>query len=504
MRRNMRARLYSDSSVVQLQNMKIQRGSLPPTFSQDNTTILQDPGYYAALYEFSQGSFPQTLWEYGTLITVSTNEFKLFIVNTPIVSAFSEFGTKTSNFISSFNGLSFMATYFQIFDIDARGFTRPLMFVIAHQRAEIISKVFTTYRSTIIKIVERLQKPSIDAFPKDLRKYGNSILLAQRKLGSNDLILSPKVKELERILQKFNITDLNPDEGEEKPTTYFTSIKFELRSASTIINLDGIRSELIELMQGLPKTSAGSNILCYSDYQISPNVIDFGGISFKAEINKFTKFAADSFENKNEYSCKLLQKLSKSHILPFIAFSLLSGTTLVIIYDDLESTKQLAMTLSIFCPFFRPEYLKITNTIDVTNAKKYSIVLSKEIQGDVKNAVSMIDLVKGVYNGKGCPSNSFVNHILADIEKLDIWDSNFNIQALSKLKTISSQFMFKMRNYSKISHNLDEFLSIFQSIGISKEDTPILKYWVYSFYNKTKLKPIISGNVASYWAMASF
>ncbi|EAX89787.1 hypothetical protein TVAG_366910 [Trichomonas vaginalis G3] len=216
MRRNPRARLYSDSSILHMQNMRSVRGSLPLAFPQENSVLFQDLGYYAAMYEFAQGSFPKTLWESGTMTTCQPNEFKLFIVNTPIASAFSDFSTNVSTFISSFKGMHFFAIYFQIFDIDARGFTRPLMFVIAHTNSDLISKVYMGEKERILKMIKNMQSPTIKSFPEDLKKYYASIMLAVKKLEPGDITLSQKVNELKRILEIFKISEVNEELAEGK------------------------------------------------------------------------------------------------------------------------------------------------------------------------------------------------------------------------------------------------------------------------------------------------
>ncbi|EAX89788.1 hypothetical protein TVAG_366920 [Trichomonas vaginalis G3] len=247
-------------------------------------------------------------------------------------------------------------------------------------------------------------------------------------------------------------------------------------------------------MSSMPKTITGANILCYSEYSETKNIIDFGGITNKLCYDGFSRFASKSIETRLTNVSQLIPRLLNSHVFYFIAFTLLSGQTLIIKTEEFASTKSFAEKLTILCPFYKPSHMKITNSINVVDSQQYSIVITKDVVGDVKKVVSLLDLITGYYNGDGCPSSSFVNNVLIDKDKQNLSENTFMLHILTKLKEISSKFMFFMRKFVNYSQTPDELLNAVQSLGISKDDVPILKYWICCYYNKSNLKPILRAN----------
>ena len=495
----MRPRLMSE--IVQTRHQLIPQIS-QNLMSEDSSIFSVNSNFYAAIFEFCQGSFPKTIWEYGILSAANPDNFKLLIVNTPINSVSTAFNKMSSTVISSFEGIFYIAIYFQIFDVEARGFTRPIIFTIANQCEEVIQNIYTHYGKEINDFVSRIQNPSFERFPNELMKFAKSLKLLQEK-EQNNLIINSKMNELSSILSYFGINDISSEGAEERSFEYFSLINNDLRNAKDLCNFKEIVDDLEEFIGDLPTAKYLSNLQNLANYYETNYSIDFGMSSetygFSDYVTKMLVEEMKMSEKDSETIAKVsIRKLVKTRVFFYIAFSLLSGQTLIIKTKDTQTGVALAKKLTVLCPFFKENELHICDSIEAVSCLKYSIVVCKDIIGEYRDIVSFLDIDTGYYSGDGCPPSSYVWKVLGNCT--DISESAFILNVLLRLKHSSAYFVGKLAVVSTEGNNAscDRLLSILKEFGFSNADIPILKYWVHAYFNKnTVFKPILANNRSS-------
>ena len=66
----------------------------------------------------------------------------------------------------------------------------------------------------------------------------------------------------------------------------------------------------------------------------------------------------------------------------------------------------------------------------------------------------------------------------------------FLIDLYSHLKSISNDFIMKLASgNAKVSNTSEQNFKLFKEL--SKEDEPLFRFWILSYFNKHKCKPII-------------
>ena len=498
----MRPRLMSE--IVQSRHIQLVPHNPSNFISEDSSIFSVNTNFYAAIFEFSQGSFPKTIWEYGIMSAANPDNFKLLIVNTPINAISTAFNTHSSTVVSSFDGVYYIAVYFQLFDIEARGFTRQVIFTIANQCQEVVQNIYTHYSKEIDEFVKKLQKPSHESFPNDLIKFAKSLKLLQEKEQTN-LIINSKMKELTTILNHFGITDISSEGAEEKSFEFFSMINNDLRSVRDLTNFKEVVDDLEHFINNLPPAKFIANIQNLTQYYETNYSMDFGNTSGYTNINAFPEFTTDLIieesqilEKDSETISKVsIRRLLKSRIFYFVAFTLLSGQTLIIKSRDKKLGSFLAKKLSILCPFFREKDLHICTEIDAISSLKYSIVVCNKVIGEYKNIVSFLDIDVGFYSGDGCPQTSYVWRVLGRCT--DLSENAFILNVLLRLKSTSSEFIIKLSSIAEGKESSpDHLINSMKEIGFSVADIPIMKYWIHAYFNKNSLiKPILANNKSS-------
>ena len=236
----------------------------------------------------------------------------------------------------------------------------------------------------------------------------------------------------------------------------------------------------------LPNSLLCSSLLSHSDlYETGPS-FDFAGVDRQTG---FSQFSFNLFHQNTEDDRFCFRKLIDSKIFYHCAFVLLSGQTLVIKSDNVIGAKQLGSKFSLFVPFFKPYYYLITDSITVTNSLQYSIVVTKNLVGDNKKLVSILDLNDNTYIGEECHTSSF---IFTNFGKFsDVSERALMISIYSKLKALSSSSIIAMAEFAVTSTSSDRVMSALLKEGFSKHDEPIIRYWIHSYFNNQKSKPIL-------------
>jgi hypothetical protein len=488
----------SESNVGKLQVPSNTSSYLVSTLvSEDSSVITTTGNFYSAIYEFAQGSYPNTIWEHGTMINTNQENFKLLVVNTPVNSLTSSFSTTPVTVVSSFEGISYIAIYFQLFDIEARGFTRTVIFVLAHANLEILSKIRIKYSNELVEFIKRMQEPSVKSFPGDLLSFAKSLKLIQEKTKESNSFIDSKMNELKYILDEFGIHDVTSEGAEERTVESYTIINNNLRSINELSNFNTIVDEIECFVDSLPTTKLLANILSDINFYESDLSIDFGGTSDFINEEGFSFFTFDIMNmefvaDDSDVTKYSLISFLRNNIFYFLAFSLLSGQTLVIRTENKEIGKVLAKRLTVLCPFFRQRDLVVCDEIEPTQALKYSIVVARKINGEFKNIINLLDIDVGYYTGDGCSPTSFVYGILGKC--CCISESAFVLDLLCKLKAAATDFIITLSSSDAILKSPDSLLSSLKETGFTRDDFPLLKYWTHAYFNKDNLKPILMNN----------
>ena len=167
--------------------------------------------------------------------------------------------------------------------------------------------------------------------------------------------------------------------------------------------------------------------------------------------------------------------------------------------QNTEEAMSLAKRFSMLSPFFKPQYLKKMDSAEAIQCVKYSIVVVKNFEPKGKNIISLLDFDNGVYSGDGCPAKTFVSTKLGNA--VGSSESMFIFSLYSVIKEIANKFIIKLAGLqsrvSKINLNENTLLNELKLAGFYPEDKPILKYWIYSYFNKQKYRPILFENRSS-------
>lgn len=466
-------------------SINISRSSI---FSEETISIFaQQKYFFSALYEFSQCSPPQVLWEIGDPLPVEKATLMNCVANTPIDVDTDPWTQNLSFIISQVNSLHYISVHMQILDCDARGFVRTLIFVIANQSKDIIISTYYKQKNAIISFCHQLQESASKQFFNDFTLYISSLL---KLINTNsDKILNSKMKELQPLLERYQIDTehLEISNAPDRYIEYFTAINNQLRPLKDLICLDPSKVESFIL--SLPNTPILSSLLAGSNYvQPKPSIV-------------FT----DAFENYGDFVFKVLShdydnsQFKLIDLVPrkaffYCAFTVLSGHTLVIKYSNPEKVVSLAERFSIISPFCKKNYIGFFKKAKPIDCIKYAICVVQDLENDQKNLVSLLDLSRMVYSGDGCPPHSFVS-TLGKCENIS--ETSFVLNLYSTVNRYASNFITKLAEISeKGPIAKDKLMSALKDVGFNKDDKPIIKYWLHCYFNKQNLKPILNNNMS--------
>ena len=455
----------------------------------------EDRKYYSALFEFSQGAPPSAFWEYGKTPGISDlNRFMNTVVNIPAnPNSYDSCSLPITTVISKYESVYYIAVYTQVYDIDARGFSRSIVFVIANQSKEIIYAIQYSRRQQIMDIVSMIQHPTIERFPHDLMEFAASL---QKTINTNSQdesvsILNSKLSAIKPILQHFNITEINEAQGESKHPSHFMIVNNDLRPIKVLTQLDKIEDSLYDFVSALPVSPVIATIESQVNYEEDLPSIDFGGF-----LGGYSRLVADVLRDEFNHSKFKLTELVTNKSFFYCAFTVLSGQTLVIRSQNTEDAMSLAKRFSILSPFFKPHYIAQIDSANASMCLKYSIVVVKNFEQKSKSMISLLDFDNSVYSGDGCPARSFVLSTLG--RGADGCESLFVLILYSSIKKIANDFISKLAEMSAGRRlQKDKVLEEMKKIGFSVEDEPILKYWMHCYFNKQKWRPVLMKNSSS-------
>jgi hypothetical protein len=447
------------------------------TSMDDSDLSLTQCDYYCAIFEFAQGSFPLTIWEnsqeIGQRITMDRDSFRLSVVNTPtnIQSSISDY--RPIIIRSSFQGVHYIADFLQILDAQARGFTRPLVFVVANRIPEIIDWLASRKRSDLIDLGNRLQEHARSVFSQELREYALALRDVIHRTTSSEAVLTSKFEELLRVMSAFSVKlgDDN-DNFERKPVEYFTLINNDLRRMPDMIELKFWEPEIRLFLESLPTSIFQVNVLARSATGL--------GNSPQRTISVLTA-------TYDKLPDQFL--LSKSPFFHHCVFALLAGHTLVIATDRRDDWgRSMAQRLSVVCPFDDPFPVLQGDKRTALECLKYPIVVCARprIEG---SGVSILNLDAGTFVGLTCPMDSVVrelNQFPGERENATV------ICASNTVKRIYGRFRIKIAEArARPLHTEDDMMKALKAWRFAPSDIPLFRYWVARASSSQTARPIL-------------
>ncbi|KAH0790865.1 hypothetical protein GPJ56_005286 [Histomonas meleagridis] len=447
--------------------------------------------FYSAIFEYAQGKPPQILWDVGIPQFKSLDSFKFYIASTPFASQDEVFILKPTIILSSYENFHYIALYTQLFDIEARGFSRSIAYVIVHQSSEMIQNIYYTHLQKMVDLINSLQRKTIESASHDLSIYALQLEKTNEKYPENEPLFKSKLKELQLYLDCFNVKIDRTLQAEPKDVEFFSIIRNDLRPIFDITNFTGEFSKRFEdLHNEVSNLSFNGHVSSLGNYRESNPKICFGADNFPAFVAQMKSFSDEEKLTSNDEA--IFEAVFRSEVFYHCSFSILSGKTLCIISTKNKLASYICERFSICIPFYKDNYIRIMpGTIESIDCLRYSIVVAEKINQQKGINLNVLDLDNLIYSGEKCPINSF-------IRKFDINDRTYSYNIFFKtlflkLKTKSFAFMMKLAELGE-QKNLqkDKIFSKSES-GFTKDDEPILRYWILSYFNKSNLRPIYNG-----------
>lgn len=464
-------------------------------FSYHNSNELfklddKNPNHYAAIYEYAQGSFPVTVWSHGKCFFKNQDKFKLYVVNLPVSLDVSTFSFQPIVVVSSYDNFYYVAYYFDFYDIEARGFSRFLVFVDAHSQCSIIESIKNLYNDKIFEILKQIFTISINEFTHGLAIFAASL----DKVIQNDpeikTILISKMNQLKPILDHFSI-QIDPSLAITRPANYFTQINNDLRSILSF-NVSESLTSLMELVNSFPTSISEINIKLLANIKPIGISLNFGGLfneEYSNYIGKLQALADESFQFK-------IRSFVTRNVFYYCIYTFFSGQQLIIISHDQDNAINLAEKFSIFIPHFSKEQLLVAQKPSIKDISQYAIVVCEDLDyekdTDARWQVSILDLDKKVYQGDGCPKTSFITKKFG--KNFNEPESIFLMLQFGIIQKIESKFLLIMENHYPEEIKRTKNFSIFEKIGFSREDEPILNFWLECYCLPNDVRPHLADN----------
>ena len=431
--------------------------------------------YYWGIYEFPQGGSPRIVEESETPIITKKNDFLWSVVNTPFFKQGQNFDPRPVIVRSYFERVFWVAVFVQVRDVQARGFSRPIVFVVANQRSENIEWVSYLYRRNLEELAEQLQKSAREVFAEELKRYVNSICKCAEQEPENESLRS-KIKELEDILPEFGIKreDCESAGFEAREAAYFLCVNNNLRGIENLIKWQEIKADVCQFVNSLPK----------EEWRIKVQAFD-ASVGLGELADDVVDLLAKDFQNTQFTLSKL-----KQEDLEACVFSLLSGKVLVLVSKECnQGAMELAKELSILSPFGRPFSIAKEGEGKESDYPKFSIIVAQS-QIKLASAYSIMDLDISKFAGEKCPDKSFLRTEAActQICRNDS-ENSLLVYLFQLINERYGRFLWTLADMSERTCQTEERMR--KSLQFHEDDTPILKYWMACRFNRHRQRPIL-------------
>lgn len=456
----------------------------------------EESPYFAAIFEYSQGSSPNVVWQHGIMTAADNNDFMTFVINTPVHFNESLHDSHPITIISAYQNIKYIAVYAQICDIEARGFIRSIVFVISNNSRDKIITIYYQHRKRMKELVSKLLKQPNERFVKDLENYAASLQNTINKSTNTATLpaLASKMHELSSYLQEFGINSNTLDESVEvNEPEYFIRINNNLRPMASLTHIDRYAYFFEAFVCSLPQTLILNSISQRADIAEPVPSITFGYETSSENINSYQKVISSVFDSDYNKARFKLKDLVNCKVFYYCTFSVLSGRTLLIKSKHIGDANSLAKRFAMLSPFIRDNHIKVIDTITPFDCLKYAIVVTSNIGPGPKHFVSLLNLDNGVYSGAGCPPHSFVTTLGKSAE---LSEKAFLMNIYTIIQKLSANFMIKIAETSQLGPITEGKMRLsLQDAGFNFDDEPIFTYWIHSLLNKQKCHPVLMNNM---------
>jgi len=443
-------------------------------------------GYNLYLFEFHQSHHPKIVWNEESSKMESINQFLWYVVSTP-----NDFDNDISVFrhsivFSQFSGYFYIAIYFKLVDVEARGFIRSVVFCITNKDSNKINGL-RKYSSNFLDSCKILFDSSMQVFKNEFEHYASSL----STLVSHDSNCSHEIfnyhKEIGLICEKIGvcahmIDDAVPD------SSYFFQIRNSLRDLEIISNLSYFSKNVISNIW----FSSEKFLLSFHEKIICQTKLRFGGIHSDNTKN-YISYASMVLNDADHIKTELFSIVSlvNSKVAYHCIHALMSGTTLIIQCSQFEEAKSLAARLSIFIPDYHEEYVCFdSGVMKPSYYMQFGIIVTSNVELFSHNSFSVLNLDLGVFEGILCPQNSMVfrdfNFSLIESE------SSLLLYSLCKLQELEYRFtMISTMWMINVPTSMKRVLPQLNEQYFTLYDEQTLAYWLYVANNNHKSKPVL-------------
>jgi hypothetical protein len=420
--------------------------------------------YYLAIFEFAQGSSPRTAYEHGGDFTATEKDsFRFSVVNTP-TTFLSDWDSPPIIVRSQWGAVHYVACFIQIPDVQARGFSRAIVLVVANRLSAVIDYVAFHDRRSLESVVSRLQAPPRSTFPRELCAFSWSLRsLIDRSDADTRLLLTPKYDELQALIRRHNLRLPAVDPASCKSLTVeaFTIIRDELRSVEELIGLRSAEPALRKFVEGLPADALSGRYLMAA----------WGGGTAASGVSLETLRLFTSVPDHRTYT--LLPHIG-TRALQNCLFSLFSGRTVALTCRDRRSGMAFAERLAVMSPV-GDAFAIGKHPASNFEYQRFPIVVGRRI---VSEFVSVFNLDEGTFEGSVCPADSI---IMREFFRTDVVsDAAIAIGGSQDAKRIFGRFTAKVAELTSRSiHTRARLCNSLAREGFALSDEPIIRCWIF-------------------------
>jgi hypothetical protein len=416
-------------------------------------------GCYFAIFEFAQGSSPRTAYEYEPVLSdADADAFRMAVVNTP-TNMLSGWDSPPIVVRSASRDLHYVASFLQIQDVQARGFARAIVLVVANRYSQVIDCVAYRHGRDLNELSSKIREHSKKNFPIELAVYSRSLQnVIGRTTGDTNSLLTAKLTELTQMVESSNLTfpDIDAIPTDEHPIEFFTQINNALRPIDDLLQLESLKPAIESFMKTLPTDQIGSNFAMAAWHFLGPITSDVLR-TFTAQHDLVYTFAP----------------LIGTRKLQACLYALFSGRTVALLCTNQEAGLSFAERLSVISPF-PGAYAVCQQPSSDFDYVKYPIVIGPRINSEFVSALNLDD---NTFDGAPCPTDSFIMHKF--FQQTEIWETWVYIAAANDARRMYGRFCAKVAELTGRARQTQErMLRALEWAGFARTDEPIMRCWM--------------------------
>jgi hypothetical protein len=346
---------------------------------------------------------------------------------------------------SMFKKIHYASFCLSIVDIEARGFSRWISFVVASESETLVSRTISLNRNRIISIIEVLAAAALDLFRSEIGPFISYVeqWLNQNKENPNFASLSARKTELMEYRAAFGSSPPHSSSGQQTLEVLLNAMP--LRKIEDLTKLHSVIPDLIQIIEGRSLNSP---------LKIIHGEFLFRDMLFSILAGRTLVFLCTG---KNEVVISLLNAFTR--LLPF------RWNDDCRVFDEKKSAKSLL---------------------------KYSLVLVPEIVGS-SELLSVWNSNTNEYKGPTCPEKSFLMGLPNGTSETN--GNEWEIKIKLFLEEMRDHFAkFVALHMSGVPRNEEEMVKLMNSNGLNEEDEEIWNYWIRALSNRSS-RPVFMGGL---------